>query len=302
MLRLPFTSEKAKELNQDIFETLYFAAVTASTEEAKKDGPYETYKGSPMSKGEFQHNLWGIKDEELSGRWDWASLRKTVKKQGVRNSLLVAPMPTASTSQILGNNECFEPYTSNIYTRRVLSGEFIVVNKHLLEDLVERGLWNEDMKQELMRNNGSIQNIEGIPEDLKELYRTVWEMSMKDIIDMSRHRGYFIDQSQSLNLFMEGATMAKLTSMHFYGWKSGLKTGMYYLRTKSAVDAIKFTLDNKSKAKTPEVAAANSVSAAATAGTKAAPVPVEPLSPEELKQMLSQAKESEDDDCLMCGS
>jgi ribonucleoside-diphosphate reductase alpha chain len=302
MLRLPFTSEKAKELNQDIFETLYFAAVTASTEEAKKDGPYETYKGSPMSKGEFQHNLWGIKDEELSGRWDWASLRKTVKKQGVRNSLLVAPMPTASTSQILGNNECFEPYTSNIYTRRVLSGEFIVVNKHLLEDLVERGLWNEDMKQELMRNNGSIQNIEGIPEDIKELYRTVWEMSMKDIIDMSRHRGYFIDQSQSLNLFMEGATMAKLTSMHFYGWKSGLKTGMYYLRTKSAVDAIKFTLDNKSKAKTPEVAAANSVSAAATAGTKAAPVPVEPLSPEELKQMLSQAKESEDDDCLMCGS
>ena len=302
MLRLPFTSEKAKELNQEIFETLYFAAVTASTEEAKKDGPYETYKGSPMSKGEFQHNLWGIKDEELSGRWDWASLRKTVKKQGVRNSLLVAPMPTASTSQILGNNECFEPYTSNIYTRRVLSGEFIVVNKHLLEDLVERGLWNEDMKQELMRNNGSIQDIEGIPEDIKELYRTVWEMSMKDIIDMSRHRGYFIDQSQSLNLFMEGATMAKLTSMHFYGWKSGLKTGMYYLRTKSAVDAIKFTLDNKSKAKTPEVAAANSVSAAATAGTKAAPVPVEPLSPEELKQMLSQAKESEDDDCLMCGS
>ena len=302
MLRLPFTSEKAKELNQEIFETLYFAAVTASTEEAKKDGPYETYKGSPMSKGEFQHNLWGIKDEELSGRWDWASIRKTVKKQGVRNSLLVAPMPTASTSQILGNNECFEPYTSNIYTRRVLSGEFIVVNKHLLEDLVERGLWNEDMKQELMRNNGSIQNIEGIPEDLKELYRTVWEMSMKDIIDMSRHRGYFIDQSQSLNLFMEGATMAKLTSMHFYGWKSGLKTGMYYLRTKSAVDAIKFTLDNKSKAKTPEVTAANSVSAAATAGTKAAPVPVEQLSPEELKQMLSQAKESEDDDCLMCGS
>jgi len=302
MLRLPFTSEKAKELNQEIFETLYFAAVTASTEEAKKDGPYETYKGSPMSKGEFQHNLWGIKDEELSGRWDWASLRKTVKKQGVRNSLLVAPMPTASTSQILGNNECFEPYTSNIYTRRVLSGEFIVVNKHLLEDLVERGLWNEDMKQELMRNNGSIQNIEGIPEDIKELYRTVWEMSMKDIIDMSRHRGYFIDQSQSLNLFMEGATMAKLTSMHFYGWKSGLKTGMYYLRTKSAVDAIKFTLDNKSKTKTPEVAAATSVSAAATAGTKAAPVPVEPLSPEELKQMLSQAKESEDDDCLMCGS
>ena len=302
MLRLPFTSEKAKELNQEIFETLYFAAVTASAEEAKKDGPYETYKGSPMSKGEFQHNLWGIKDEELSGRWDWLALRKTVKKQGVRNSLLVAPMPTASTSQILGNNECFEPYTSNIYTRRVLSGEFIVVNKHLLEDLVDKGLWNEDMKQELMRNNGSIQNIDGIPDDIKELYRTVWEMSMKDIIDMSRHRGYFIDQSQSLNLFMEGATMAKLTSMHFYGWKSGLKTGMYYLRTKSAVDAIKFTLDNKAKAKVPEMEPVAKVAVATSIKSESTSVPVEPLSPEELKQMLSQAKESEDDDCLMCGS
>ena len=303
MLRLPFTSEEAKKLNQEIFETLYFAAVTASSEEAKNEGPYETYKGSPMSKGEFQHNLWGIKDEELSGRWDWAALRKTVKKQGVRNSLLVAPMPTASTSQILGNNECFEPYTSNIYTRRVLSGEFIVVNKHLLEDLVDRGLWNEDMKQELMRNNGSVQGIEGIPQDLKELYKTVWEMSMKDIIDMSRQRGYFIDQSQSLNLFMEGATMAKLTSMHFYGWKSGLKTGMYYLRTKSAVDAIKFTLDTKSKAEVPEATAAASVIASPVAGkTAQAPLPVEPLSPQELKQMLAQAKEGEDDDCLMCGS
>jgi len=305
MLRLPFTSDEAKQLNQDIFETLYYAAVTASAEEAKIDGPYQTYKGSPISNGEFQHNLWGIKDEELSGRWDWAKLRKTVKKHGVRNSLLVAPMPTASTSQILGNNECFEPYTSNIYTRRVLSGEFIVVNKHLLEDLVERGLWNEDMKQELMRNNGSVQNIEGIPEDLKELYRTVWEMSMKDIIDMSRQRGYFIDQSQSLNLFMEGATMAKLTSMHFYGWKSGLKTGMYYLRTKSAVDAIKFTLDNKTKAETPkseDVARSNIVASVSAAGAASASVPVEPLSPQELKQMLAQAKNNEDDDCLMCGS
>ena len=302
MLRLPFTSEKAKELNQEIFETLYFAAVTASAEEAKKDGPYQTYKDSPISKGEFQHNLWGIKDEELSGRWDWGKLRKTVKKQGVRNSLLVAPMPTASTSQILGNNECFEPYTSNIYTRRVLSGEFIVVNKHLLEDLVERGLWNEEMKQELMRNNGSIQTIEAIPTDIKELYRTVWEMSMKDIIDMSRHRGYFIDQSQSLNLFMEGATMAKLTSMHFYGWKSGLKTGMYYLRTKSAVDAIKFTLDNKSKEEKPAAQIPATAIATNQANSESIPQPVEPLSPEELKEMLSKAKESEDDECLMCGS
>ena len=310
-LRLPFTSEEAKQLNQEIFETLYFAAVTASMEEAEKDGPYKSYKGSPMSKGEFQHNMWGIKDEELSGRWDWAGLRKKVKKHGVRNSLLVAPMPTASTSQILGNNECFEPYTSNIYTRRVLSGEFIVVNKHLLEDLVDLGLWTEDMKQELMRANGSIQNIKGIPEDIKELYKTVWEMSMKDIIDMSRQRGYFIDQSQSLNLFMEGATMAKLTSMHFYAWKSGLKTGMYYLRTKSAVDAIKFTLDREEKKEEPALVAAEGISAddsSKSVSTKpkgkptAAAVPVEPLTPAELKSMLEQSKENEGDDCLMCGS
>ena len=302
LLRLPFTSDEAKKLNQEIFETLYFAAVTSSMEEAKKDKPYQSYKGSPISEGEFQHNLWGIKDDELSGRWDWKGLRKSVKKHGVRNSLLVAPMPTASTSQILGNNECFEPYTSNIYTRRVLSGEFIVVNKHLLEDLVNLGLWNEDLKQELMRNNGSVQNIKGIPDDIKELYRTVWELSMKDIIDMARQRGYFIDQSQSLNLFVEGATMSKLTSMHFYGWKSGLKTGMYYLRTKSAVDAIKFTLDNtKSKAEETKV----EVSAEATTSVKEKgkkQVAVEPLKPEELKQMLDKSKSSEDDDCLMCGS
>ena len=172
MLRLPFTSDEAKKLNQEIFETLYFAAVTASMEMAKEEGPYSTFKGSPISQGEFQHNLWGMKDEELSGRWDWVSLRKEVVKNGVRNSLLVAPMPTASTSQILGNNEAFEPYTSNLYTRRVLSGEFIVVNKHLLHDLVERGLWNESLKQQIMRENGSVQNIDVIPQDLKELYKT----------------------------------------------------------------------------------------------------------------------------------
>src|SRR6056300_1312821 len=298
MLRMPFTSDEAKKLNEEIFETLYFAALTASMEEAKKDGPYQSYEGSPISQGDFQHNLWGIKDEDLSGRWDWAKLRKDVKKNGVRNSLLVAPMPTASTSQILGNNECFEPYTSNIYTRRVLSGEFIVVNKHLLEDLVALGLWNEGLKQELMRANGSIQHIDIIPQDIKELYKTVWELSMKDIIDMSRQRGYFIDQSQSLNLFMEGATMAKLTSMHFYAWKSGLKTGMYYLRTKSAVDAIKFTLDNKAK-ENPET---ETVEATVTPAKQEGAVPVEPLSPQELKEMIAQAKQSEDDDCLMCGS
>ena len=274
-----------------------------------------SYKGSPISKGEFQHNMWGVEDDDLSGRWDWKKLRKDVLKHGVRNSLLVAPMPTASTSQILGNNECFEPYTSNIYTRRVLSGEFIIVNKHLLNDLVELGLWSEDMKQDLMAANGSIQDIEGIPDDLKELYKTVWEMSMKDIIDMARHRGFFIDQSQSLNLFMEGATMSKLTSMHFYAWKSGLKTGMYYLRTKSAVDAIKFTLKKKESVpeKTEEIKLESETEEvgevqitrtekAAKTKSKEKPVAVEPLTPEELKQIISQSKENEDDDCLMCGS
>jgi ribonucleoside-diphosphate reductase alpha chain len=286
MLRMPFTSDEAKTLNQEIFETLYFAAVTASMEMAKEEGPYSTFEGSPMSKGEFQYNMWGMKDEELSGRWDWASLRKEVMEHGVRNSLLVAPMPTASTSQILGNNEAFEPYTSNIYTRRVLSGEFIVVNKHLLHDLVERGLWNETLKQEIMRHNGSVQNIDVIPQDLKELYKTVWEMSMKDIIDMSRQRGYFIDQSQSLNLFMQDANYSKLTSMHFYAWQSGLKTGMYYLRTKSAVDAIKFTLNNDKKEETaPELVAET-----------------EEINIEEYKAMLLKAQAAGPEDCEMCGS
>lgn len=286
MLRMPFTSDEAKALNQEIFETLYFAAVTASMEMAKEEGPYSTFEGSPMSQGEFQHNMWGMKDEELSGRWDWASLRKEVVEHGVRNSLLVAPMPTASTSQILGNNEAFEPYTSNIYTRRVLSGEFIVVNKHLLEDLVKLGLWNEDLKQEIMRHNGSVQNIDRIPQDLKDLYKTVWEMSMKDIIDMSRQRGYFIDQSQSLNLFMQDANYSKLTSMHFYAWQSGLKTGMYYLRTKAAVDAIKFTLNNDKKEETAPSLVQET----------------EAISVEDYKAMLLKAQAADPEDCEMCGS
>jgi len=280
MLRLPFTSDEAKQLNQDIFETIYFAAVTASMEIAKAKEPYSTFKGSPMSEGEFQFNMWNVSEDDLSGRWDWKKLRKNVIKHGVRNSLLVAPMPTASTSQILGNNEAFEPYTSNIYTRRVLSGEFIIVNKHLLEDLVELGLWNNEMKEEIMRANGSIQDIESIPQELKDLYKTVWEMSMKDIIDMGRQRGYFIDQSQSLNLFMKDPDYAKLTSMHFYGWKSGLKTGMYYLRTKSAVNAIQFTLSNKKEKEKEEDSS---------------------LSTEEFKALIQESKDNPDD-CLMCGS
>lgn len=298
MLRLPFTSDEAKKLNQEIFETLYFAAVTASMEMAKEEGPYSTFEGSPISQGEFQHNLWGLKDEELSGRWDWASLRKEVMENGVRNSLLVAPMPTASTSQILGNNEAFEPYTSNIYTRRVLSGEFIVVNKHLLEDLVKLGLWNEDLKQELMRHNGSVQNLD-IPQDLKELYKTVWEMSMKDIIDMSRQRGYFIDQSQSLNLFMQDANYSKLTSMHFYAWQSGLKTGMYYLRTKSAVDAIKFTLNNDKKAAPIEV---QEQAAEQRLQPVAALNEAVEMSAEEYRAMIELARNAGPEDCEMCGS
>jgi ribonucleoside-diphosphate reductase alpha chain len=283
MLRMPFTSDAAKKLNQEIFETLYFASVTSSMEIAKAKEPYSTFKGSPMSEGEFQHNMWGIKDDELSGRWDWNSLRTEVMEHGVRNSLLVAPMPTASTSQILGNNEAFEPYTSNIYTRRVLSGEFIVVNKHLLEDLVEKNLWDNNMKEDIMRANGSIQHIDIIPQELKDLYKTVWEMSMKDIIDMARHRGYFIDQSQSLNLFMKDPDYAKLTSMHFYGWKSGLKTGMYYLRTKSAVNAKQFTLNIEKKADVIEEE--------------------KPMSATEFKAMVDASKNgAPDDDCLMCGS
>jgi ribonucleoside-diphosphate reductase alpha chain len=308
LMRLPFTSDKAKKLNQEIFETLYFASVEASWELAKIEGPYSTFEGSPISQGEFQYNMWGLKDEELSGRWDWKKLRENVMKDGVRNSLLLAPMPTASTSQILGNNEAFEPYTSNIYTRRVLSGEFIVVNKHLLKDLVERDLWTDDVKDAIMRANGSVQNIDIIPEDLKELYKTVWELSMKDIIDMSRHRGYFIDQSQSLNLFMEGATFAKLTSMHFYAWKSGLKTGMYYLRTKSAVDAIKFTLKNDKKQQqipqesTENVAMANAQKLKQHQAKTVVAPENSSLSPDELKELIAQSKASEGDDCLMCGS
>ena len=246
-LRYPFTSKEAQLLNIEIFETIYYASLTASKDLSKNLGPYATYKGSPISKGLFQFELWGKKTDDMTGRWDWNTLKKEIKKYGVRNSLLIAPMPTASTSQILGNNECFEPYTSNIYTRRVLSGEFIIVNKHLLKDLVKLGLWNEDLKNEILRSNGSIQKIKNIPNNIKELYKTVWELSMRDIIDMAAERGVFIDQSQSLNLFVENPNLGKLTSMHFHAWKKGLKTGMYYLRTKSAVDAIKFTVQKQTK-------------------------------------------------------
>src|SRR6476659_6756639 len=228
--------------------------MTASKDLAIKDGPYKSCKGSPLSKGKFQFDLWDVKPE--SGRWDWENLRLDVMNHGVRNSLLVAPMPTASTSQILGNNECFEPYTSNIYTRRVLSGEFVIVNKHLLRDLVNLGLWNNAMKNKIISANGSVQKINEIPADIKELYKTVWEIKQRNLIDMAADRGAFICQSQSLNLFVEQPNFAKLSSMHFYTWKKGLKTGMYYLRTKAAADAIKFTVDADVLSKTKEEAQA----------------------------------------------
>ncbi|GAL87290.1 ribonucleoside diphosphate reductase subunit alpha [Sporocytophaga myxococcoides] len=243
MLRMPFESEEAKALNTDIFETIYFAAMTASKDLAKKHGPYETFKGSPVSKGIFQFDMWGVTPS--SNRWDWDSLKKEAKQHGVRNSLLVAPMPTASTSQILGNNECFEPYTSNIYTRRVLSGEFVVVNKHLMRDLIKQGLWNDKMKNKLIEANGSVQNIKEIPQHIKDLYKTVWEIKQKTLIDMAADRGAYICQSQSFNVHMQDPNFGKLTSMHFYAWKKGLKTGMYYLRTKAAADAIKFTVEKQ---------------------------------------------------------
>jgi ribonucleoside-diphosphate reductase alpha chain len=242
LLRLPFESDKAKQLNKEIFETIYFAAMTASKDLAKVDGPYASFAGSPTSNGQFQFDLWGV---EPTLRWDWLRLKAEVVKHGIRNSLLVAPMPTASTSQILGNNECFEPYTSNIYVRRVLSGEFVVVNKHLLKDLVELNLWNDEMKNNIIFHNGSIQAIDEIPQPLKEIYKTVWEIKQRNIIDMAADRGAYICQSQSLNLFVDAPSTSKLTSMHFHAWKKGLKTGMYYLRTQAASQAVQFTVEKQ---------------------------------------------------------
>ena len=274
LMKYPFDSNEAKQLNKDIFETIYYAAMEASMELSKKEGPYETYKGSPVSKSIFQFDMWGITPN--SNRWDWTKLKQKVKKHGVRNSLLLAPMPTASTSQILGNNECFEPYTSNLYTRRVLSGEFIVVNKHLLNDLIELDLWNDKMKDKIMEQNGSIQNINEIPDNIKLLYRTVWEVSQKSIIEMAADRGAYICQSQSMNIHMQDANFGKLTSMHFHAWKLGLKTGLYYLRTKAAADAIKFTIVKEEKENSKEKKSEN--------------------------QEAIECSIENQDDCEMCGS
>merc|ERR1711971_1547009 len=251
-LRMPFDSKEAQVLNKEIFEAIYFGALTASNELAEKNGAYSTYKGSPMSEGKIQFDLWkefgddDSKNDEMKlneKRFDWKGLRAKIKKHGVRNSLLVAPMPTASTSQILGNNECFEPYTSNVYVRRTLAGEFVCINSHLLRDLIALGVWTPLLKDKLIAANGSVQGLSEVPAELKAIYKTVWEISQKTLIDMAAERGHFIDQSQSFNIHMNNPNFGKLTSMHFYGWKKGLKTGMYYLRTKAAADAIKFTVD-----------------------------------------------------------
>ncbi len=286
LLKMPFDSEEAKALNKDISETIYFGAMEASMELAKEHGAYESFKGSPVSKGIFQFDMWGITPD--SGRWDWNSLKRKVKKNGVRNSLLIAPMPTASTSQIMGNNECFEPYTSNIYTRRTLSGEFIVVNKHLMKDLIALGLWDDTMKNKLIEANGSVQNIPEIPQQIKDLYKTVWEISQKSIIEMAADRGAYTCQSQSMNIHIQDPNFGKMTSMHFYAWKLGLKTGMYYLRSKAATDAIKFTVDKSKLGQPAEVAVTTQAEGQHM--------------PQEQKVSDLQCSLDNPDDCIACGS
>jgi ribonucleoside-diphosphate reductase alpha chain len=289
MMRMPFDSPEARQMNKDIFEAMYFAACTESIELAKEHGYYESYPGSPASKGELQYDMWGVTP---SDRWDWAGLKEDLAKYGMRNSLLIAPMPTASTSQILGNNECFEAYSSNMYTRRTLSGEFVVVNKHLLHDLIGLGLWDNGMRNRLMQSNGSIADFDDIPQHLRDLYKTVWEISQRVVIDMAADRGAFICQSQSMNLFVENVNFKKLSSMHFYAWSKGLKTGMYYLRTKAARDAIKFTVDKTQLGKQGDEGSGEvkaKVIAAADAGAK---MVVEAVAVAEIPVAKAEAKAS----------
>ena len=287
LLKLPFDCDAARALNREVFETIYFAALSASCDLAKADGHYESYPGSPVSKGILQYDMWGVTP---TARWDWAALKAKIAEHGVRNSLLLAPMPTASTAQILGNNECFEPYTSNIYSRRTLSGEFAVVNQHLLRDLMSRGLWTAEIRNQIIAHNGSVQHIPEIPDDLKGLYRTSWEIKQRALIDMAADRGAFIDQSQSFNVFVQDPNYGKLSSMHFYGWKKGLKTGMYYLRTKAASDAIKFTVDQESlrrKSSADALKASGNSSLKESGRASPTPAPEGPPEPEE---------------CLACGA
>jgi len=299
-----FDSPEARKLNTEIFETIYFGAVTESNAIAERDGAYQSYEGSPASKGELQYDMWGV---EPTKRWNWSELKGKMKKHGLRNSLLLAPMPTASTSQILGNNECIEPYTSNIYTRRTLSGEYIIVNKHLLNDLIRLGQWNEDMKEMLIASNGSVQEIPGIPQELKERYKTVWEISQKAIIDMAADRGAFICQSQSLNLFVENANMGKLSSMHFYAWQKGLKTGMYYLRSKAAVEPIKFSLSEKHQRKYLKQDQMDNLNIPSESSAKSFPAPssmnsLEDMTPSIDMDVASGAVCTMEEGCVMCGA
>lgn len=294
MMRFPWESDEARKLNRDIFEAIYFGAMTASMECAKKEGPYKTYEGSPISQGKFQFDLWNV---QPSDRWDWNGLRQQILKHGVRNSLLIAPMPTASTSQILGNNECFEPFTSNIYSRRVLAGEFTVVNKHMMKDLIEGGYWTPQIRNQIMADRGSIQNVAAIPDDLKKLYKTVWEISQKRLIDLAADRAPFICQSQSFNVHFQSPNKGKLTSMHFYAWKRGLKTGMYYLRTRPKANAIQFTVDQTALKKM-------------TSGTKTQEnIDPKKTTKKTLKEVSNQPavarpmlEESQFGECLSCGS
>ena len=289
MMGHPFDSEGARLLNRQIFETIYYGALEESCAQAEKHGAYQTYEGSPVSQGQLQYDMWGVTPTDL---WDWNELKAKIAEHGVRNSLLLAPMPTASTSQILGNNECFEPYTSNFYTRRTLSGEFIIINKHLLKDLISLNLWNEEMKQQLMVHNGSVQKIDSIPQELKDMYKTSYELSQKVLIDMSADRGAYICQSQSLNLFVENPNFGKLSSMHFYGWQKGLKTGMYYLRSKAAVDPIKFTVKEELRKSHSKEQLAEGVILKGEALAKAAAV----------AEAEAKACSLDDPDCLMCGA
>ncbi len=305
LLGLPFDSPEAQKLNAEIFETIYFAALTESNAIAAVDGTYESYPGSPVSKGVLQPDMWGVTEMPGGDRHDWKGLRAAISEHGVRNSLLVAPMPTASTSQILGNNECFEPYTSNIYARRVLSGEFTVVNNHLLADLTELGLWDPSLKNDLIANNGSVQGLD-IPDNLKAIYKTVWEIKQRVLVDMAADRGAFIDQSQSFNVHMSDANSGKLTSLHFYAWKKGLKTGMYYLRSRAAADAVKFTVDPtkaaQAKAKAAEKVVAEDKENAAANGAekkKSADPDMEEEAYMAAKLACSLANK---DDCVMCGA
>jgi ribonucleotide reductase alpha subunit len=288
MLKIPFDSPIARQLNKDIFETIYFGACTASMELAKLEGPYETYEGSSASKGQLQFDLWEVKPD--SGRWDWDGLKEDIAKHGMRNSLLVAPMPTASTAQILGNNESTEPFTSNMYNRRVLAGEFTVVNKHLLRELTAKGLWTESVRNRIIADRGSVQNVREIPQSIRDIYKTVWEIPQRSILDMAADRAPYICQSQSLNVHIAEPNSSKLTSMHFYAWKKGLKTGMYYLRTRPKADAIQFTVE-QDKLKAESTAATEKENKATLMNKKEASMGTKGLDTED-----------DEDQCLNCGA